>query len=210
MDQCLSAFATLLHSFALLLLYPDKNQCPQWHVWYGIDEISALPTMSFITIHKEIYTLFSIFDPSDYGNDGQLQVQGINNGPHFSRHLIDAVQSLKCNLQSQLARPNEKRKKWKGGKARKVESPAEATTTTGSNDRSQWKIANVLPSRFKGMPAIMGDFRREARTAAPIRDLFDYPNTQTIVTDFIDVDVGRMPTLAELTALLLEQTTPIL
>ncbi len=60
------------------------------------------------------------------------------------------------------------------------------------------------------MPAIMGDFRQEARTAAPIRDLFDYPNTQTIVTDFIDVDVGRMPTLAELTALLLEQTTPIL
>ncbi len=94
----MSAFASLLHSFALLLLYPDKNQCPQWHVWYGIDEISALPTMSFITIHKEVYTLFSIFDPSDYGNDGQLQ--SINHGPHFSRRLIDAVQSLKCNLQS--------------------------------------------------------------------------------------------------------------
>ena len=84
----------------------------------------------------------------------------------FHYMLIDSLihpndLSADPELWEKLARPNEKRKKWKGGKARKVESPAEATTTTGSNDGSQWKIANVLPSRFKGMPAIMGDFRRQ-------------------------------------------------
>lgn len=105
---------------------------------------------------------------------------------------------------NQLARPNEtKRRKGKSGKS-------ETTTKSKSKTISSTCAVDVSPSRFEGMPVIMGDFRRVARTAASPRVLFDYPDSAHIAEDFNGLDLGAIPTLDELAKPLLESTAPIL
>ncbi|KAL3790112.1 hypothetical protein HJC23_013623 [Cyclotella cryptica] len=97
-----------------------------------------------------------------------------------------------------LARPNEKRR-----------------TRTGTKHFTSYTVAapniiDVSPSRFEGMPTIMGDFRRVARSVARVRELFDNPNPQNIAKDFTALETGEVPTLEELTKPLLESTSPML
>ena len=225
---------------------------------------------------KNVYSVF-VFDPSDYAprptgisDEKGCQLHSINHGPHFSRRLVDAVRSLKSNLQllggdliirtgnplqiipqlakdlqvkevawsevpgyyeydqseklkrilqfdgtyrcnvfttcsltlahpddlpndpklwQKLARPNEKQKKSKGSKSTKNDAK-----------RSIGAIPNIIdlsPSRFQGMPIIMGDFRRVARAALP-RELFDHPSSECIAKDFTGLYVGEVPLLDEL------------
>ena len=83
-----------------------QNMSPSRLVWHRRDLRIAdneLYHSKQITAICSVY----IFDPSDYstrqtgisdGKGGQLQ--SLNHGPHFSRRLIDAVHSLRRNLQS--------------------------------------------------------------------------------------------------------------
>ncbi|KAL7553632.1 hypothetical protein ACHAWF_016937 [Thalassiosira exigua] len=254
--------------------------------------------------HK-IYSVF-VFDPSDYAlrptgisdaDGGQLL--SINHGPHFTRALLDAVQSLRCNLKrlggnlivrtgdpveiipklaqslrveevawceipgyfeytqsenlkkiflgggpyrckvrttcsslvhpndlpkdeftwKRLSRPKEKQKK------RKPKSEADASAESSSHDFCS-AVAHISPSRFIGMPAIMGDFRRAARPhagnvdphserdetfrIAPVRALYSKPNPIHIAQDFPDLDMQDIPSLEELTQPLLDTNIPLL
>jgi deoxyribodipyrimidine photo-lyase len=243
---------------------------------------------------RKIYSLF-VFDPCDYSprasgisDDRNGQVQSVTHGPHFTRHLIDAVNSLKRNLQSlggdlivrtgnpieiipqlaeqlqigevswcevpgfyecrqserlkhmlkfggpykcnvftacsltlahpnelptdssvwqKLARPNEKQKKRKSNA---IKSETATTKNCKIFDSAESNIINITPARFEGMPIIMGDFRRVARTVASPRELFDYPDSDIIVKDFSSLDLGAIPTLDELTRPLMKSTEPIL
>ena len=104
-----------------------------------------------------------------------------------------------------LARPNEKQKKRKDNASK---NKATASKSIGCNSTPP-NMVNVLPSRFDGMPLIMGDFRRVARTSVP-RQLFCYPASECIAKDFTGVDSGDIPSLDELTKPLLESTMPLL
>ena len=104
-----------------------------------------------------------------------------------------------------LARPNEKQKKRKGNTGKNKTT----ASTTCSCDSTPSNLVDVLPSRFHGMPSIMGDFRRVARTAVP-RNVFCYPASECIAKDFAHVDAGNIPSLDELTKPLLESNTPLL
>ena len=106
-----------------------------------------------------------------------------------------------------LARPKEKRKKKKKGKATKQE---DNTTNRKSIRKSKPNIVAIDPARFEGMPTIMGDFRRVARTATQVREVFQLPYTEQIATDFACCDTGKVPSLADLTKPLLESDVPIL
>ena len=106
-----------------------------------------------------------------------------------------------------LARPNEKQKKRGKGKAKKLDNGA---VIAKSNKQSNPNIITIDSTRFEGMPAIMGDFRRVARTAAPVRELYEYPNPENIAKDFTHVNTGNVPSLEELTKPLLESDVPIL
>lgn len=101
-----------------------------------------------------------------------------------------------------LARPNEKQKKRTKGK----------TQDTGAviAKLSNPNIITIEPTRFEGMPTIMGDFRRVARTVAPVRELYDYPSPEIIAQDFTHLNTGEVPSLEELTKPLLESDVPIL
>lgn len=236
---------------------------------------------------NRIYSVF-VFESTDYSprqtgipDDDGGQLQSVSHGPHFSRRLIDAVHSLKSNLQSlggdlivrtgnplqivpqlaqdlqidevswtevpgyiectlsdklkkilllgehyrckvfttcsltlvhpddlpsdsevwqRLARPNEKRRTRKGMKVFKRET----------TDKTAPNIIDISPTRFEGMPTIIGDFRRVARSFAPVRELFENPNAQNVAKDFNRVVIGEVPLLEELTKPLLESTTPML
>ncbi|KAK1744766.1 hypothetical protein QTG54_004057 [Skeletonema marinoi] len=76
-----------------------------------------------------------------------------------------------------LARPNEKQKKRSKGKAKKLDNVA---VIAKSNKQSNPNIITIDPTCFEGMPAIMGDFRRVARTAAPVRELYEHPNPERL------------------------------
>ena len=99
-----------------------------------------------------------------------------------------------------LARPNEKRRTRK----RTQDFKRETADTNAPN------IIDISPSRFEGMPTIMGDFRRVARSVAPVRELFENPNPQNVAKDFYNLVIGVVPSLEELTKPLLESTTPML
>ena len=102
-----------------------------------------------------------------------------------------------------LARPNEKQKKRSKGKTKNV--------IVKSNNESSSNTVAIDPTRFEGMPTIMGDFRRVARTVAPVRELYEYPNPENIAKDFTAyLDAGNMPSLGELTKPLLESDIPVL
>jgi hypothetical protein len=71
---------------------------------------------------------------------------------------------------------------------------------------------NIDGERFVGMPRIMGDFRRVARTCASVRELFGEPKSQQIGKAVFGVHVGAIPSLEELLRplLLLETSIPLL
>jgi len=71
-------------------------------------------------------------------------------------------------------------------------------------------ITNVDGERFVGMPRVMGDFRRVARSYASVRALFVDPTPQSIGKIISGMDVGDIPSLDELMHPLLETTTPLL
>lgn len=247
----------------------------------------------------KIYSLF-VFDTADYtprstgisagGDRGDDDVYNVNNGPHFTRRLLEAVHSLRNNLRDlggdlivrhgnpleiipslakelqveevawsevpgyyewvqseklkqilmdgadegyahrrkictsvtttlmhpddlpkdqptweRLARPKEKRKKQKPAATASVAHEERYTTHTSFNS-----IVDISPPRFVGMPSIMGDFRRVARTVAPIRELSEPIHSQCIANDVSDINTDGIPTLEELTQPLLDSQHPIL
>lgn len=90
---------------------------------------------------------------------------------------------------------------------------AAVTRTRGEGDSHEYapnSITIVDGERFAGMPQIMGDFRRVARTYAPVRELFGEFNPQWIGTAVPGMAAGDVPTLEELMRPLLETTTPLL
>jgi len=102
------------------------------------------------------------------------------------------------NTWQRLARPKEKRKKRQSTKPISDATDALTRTELNATELSSTMI-DISPSRFVVMPTIMGDFRRAARTSAPIRDLFDEPpQPQFIAKEFSDLSMGDIPTLEEL------------
>jgi len=93
-----------------------------------------------------------------------------------------------------LARPKEKRKK-------RPEAHDFDTTKTVSQepDSGPHTLVNVSTKRLTGLPRIMGDFRRAARTAASVRPCLDAPTAETLLS-INGLDPGELPTLQELTA----------
>mmetsp|Transcript_4432 Transcript_4432/g.9831 ORF Transcript_4432/g.9831 Transcript_4432/m.9831 type:complete len:598 (-) Transcript_4432:110-1903(-) len=108
-----------------------------------------------------------------------------------------------------LARPKEKRKKRKSKAHSDTDADAPMQAINNHYELSS-TITNVSPSRFAGMPTIMGDFRRVARTSAPARELFEKAHPQNIAQDFSDIDIGDIPSLEVLTEPILDTTEPIL
>jgi deoxyribodipyrimidine photo-lyase len=108
-----------------------------------------------------------------------------------------------------LARPNEKRKQRRKRNAGKSELQS-ASHGNISSSTNPSKMVNVTPSRFEGMPVIMGDFRRAARTTAKPRELFLYPDSDCLAAEFENIDLGEVPSLDELTRPLLESSEPVL
>ena len=102
-----------------------------------------------------------------------------------------------------FARPKEKRKKQKSKVNIDTSTPTEAINISST-------VTNISSSRFLGMPTIMGDFRRVARTSCSIRDMFEIPNHQNISKDCSGMDMGDIPSLEELTQNLLDTDDPIL
>ena len=112
-----------------------------------------------------------------------------------------------------LARPKEKRSKSKKKEQQQQKSNTNDITISTTIDKHVLSpnITNVDAERFVGMPRVMGDFRRVARTYAPIvRTLFVDPIPQSLGTVIPDMDVGNIPSLDELMHPLLEMTTPLL
>ena len=109
-----------------------------------------------------------------------------------------------CHVWQQLARPNEKRTK----KEQRKSNNDIIITTPAVN--SLPNITNVDGERFVGMPRVMGDFRRVARSYASVRALFVDPTPQSIGKIIAGMDVGYIPSLDELMHPLLETTTPLL
>lgn len=115
-----------------------------------------------------------------------------------------------CHIWQQLARPKEKRSKKKEQQRKSNTNDITISTTIDKHVLSS-NITNVDAERFVGMPRVMGDFRRVARTYAPIvRKLFVDPMPQSLGTVIPDMDVGNIPSLDELMHPLLETTTPLL
>ena len=102
-----------------------------------------------------------------------------------------------------FARPKEKRKKQKSKVNIDTSTPTEAINISST-------VTNISSSRFLGMPTIMGDFRRVARTSCSIRNMFEIPNHQYISKDCSGMDTGDIPSLEELTQNLLDTDDPIL
>jgi len=108
-----------------------------------------------------------------------------------------------------LARPKEKRKKKKSKATKQQLSNNNQAVETINYFGVTATTTNISPSRFVGMPQIMGDFRRVARNAV-IRDLYNAPNPLHIGIIPEDMDIGAIPPLQSLTQPLLESTRPIL
>jgi len=106
---------------------------------------------------------------------------------------------------NRLARPNEKQKKRSKGKTKK-----QANSDVIAKSKSNPSLVIIDPTRFEAMPTIMGDFRRVARTAAPVRDLYDYPTAEIIAKDFTHINTGNVPSLEDLMKPLLESDVLIL
>ena len=118
-----------------------------------------------------------------------------------------------CHIWQHLARPKEKRSKSKKKEQQQQKSNTNDITISTTIDKHVLSpnITNVDAERFVGMPRVMGDFRRVARTYAPIvRTLFVDPIPQSLGTVIPDMDVGNIPSLDELMHPLLEMTTPLL
>lgn len=74
----------------------------------------------------------------------------------------------------QLARPKEKRRKKSRSKSGKQTTQEEA---------SPRNLVDITPRRFEGMPTIMGDFRRVARTCSNVREPSNAPPWSCIAKD---------------------------
>ena len=115
-----------------------------------------------------------------------------------------------CHIWQQLARPKEKRSKKKEQQRKSNTNDITISTTIDKHVLSS-NITNVDAERFVGMPRVMGDFRRVARTYAPIvRTLFVDPMPHSLGMVIPGMDVGNIPSLDELMHPLLETTTPLL
>lgn len=109
-----------------------------------------------------------------------------------------------------LARPNERQKKRNKGKSKTTCMPVQMPSQNCStNTEYTTNSVRIDPGRFEGMPKIMGDFRRVARTAASVRQLYDYPNPEQIASTR-NLDTGKVPSLEELMKSLLDSDVPIL
>jgi deoxyribodipyrimidine photo-lyase len=107
---------------------------------------------------------------------------------------------------NRLARPNEKQKR--NGKVGKSELSASKSSCSCST--AYPNVVNISPARFEGMPVIMGDFRRVARTTTSPRELFPYPDSDCLTKEFSNGDLGEIPSLVELMKPLLDSSEPIL
>ena len=117
-----------------------------------------------------------------------------------------------------LARP--KQKKSKKSKSNKPSLHTGAALTEMDMEiyqsvRNKYELSSttidISPDRFKGMPTVMGDVRRVARTTAcPVRELFGEPDPQCIAQDLSGVDMGDIPSLEELTQPLLDSPSLLL
>lgn len=84
-------------------------------------------------------------------------------------------------------------------------TPPPSPKSTLRDVTSQGSTVDVSPSRWNGMPRIMGDFRRIAREKAGVRPCRDAPATApSFAGNLPHVDPGRMPTLEELLQPLLD------
>lgn len=94
---------------------------------------------------------------------------------------------------SRLARPKEKKNK--------VSSPEETLAAVlEACETKPRTLVDVSAQRLKGIPKIMGDFRRAARTAAPVRPCLPPPLGGTFDVEILSsLDPGELPTLDELT-----------
>jgi deoxyribodipyrimidine photo-lyase len=100
-----------------------------------------------------------------------------------------------------LARPKEKKQKKKNAGMPTFES-ASLVVDTGPQI-----IVDLSIARLTGLPRIMGDFRRAARTAAPVRPCKSRPTTTSIsFGPWHNLDPGQLPTLEELTAAYQDQS----
>lgn len=102
-----------------------------------------------------------------------------------------------------LARPNERQKKRSKGKSKLKQENCSTNNEYATNS------VRIDPGRFEGMPRVMGDFRRVARTATSVRQLYDYPDPQRIASTR-NFDTGKVPSLEELMKSLLDSDVPIL
>ena len=64
---------------------------------------------------------------------------------------------------------------------------------------SNTSLTNVAPKRWKGLPKIMGDFRRAVRTGAQVRPTIPSPSRLHSPPLPPDFDIGDIPTLEILT-----------
>jgi deoxyribodipyrimidine photo-lyase len=100
---------------------------------------------------------------------------------------------------NKLARPKEKKKKQKNVKTPPVETSASSSHEV--DNTGLHKLVDISQGRFAGLPRIMGDFRRAARTAAPVRPCQNQPTDSiSFGNNWHNLDPGPLPTLEELTA----------
>mmetsp|Transcript_3549 Transcript_3549/g.7460 ORF Transcript_3549/g.7460 Transcript_3549/m.7460 type:complete len:581 (-) Transcript_3549:47-1789(-) len=243
-------------------------------IWHRRD--LRLHDNELYTDASPIFSLF-IFDPAEFSprpTGIQHGVNGVTHEPHFTRHLLRAVESLRSNLrkldgellirhgnpleiipklardlnvdevaynevpgyyeyqQSEelklslrsknihayttssltLAHPDDlpnlqcswesltrpKEKKTKNGKSRKKSPQNKVNEVEDYYFETKSKITDVSPSRFQGMPSIMGDFRRASRAAGPVRRLAGMPSESLIAKAFCGIESGEIPSLEDL------------
>jgi len=107
----------------------------------------------------------------------------------------DDLPNLQCSWES-LTRPKEK--KTKNGKSRKKSPQNKVNEVEDYYFETKSKITDVSPSRFQGMPSIMGDFRRASRAAGPVRRLAGMPSESLIAKAFCGIESGEIPSLEDL------------
>ena len=250
-------------------------------VWHRRD--LRLHDNELYTQASRIYSLF-IFDPDEFSprpTHIQNGAQSVTHGPHFSRHLLHAVTSLRNSLEKlggtllirhgsplkvipelarelqvnevawseipgyyeyaqseklkrllfcnndvytckvyttssltlahpddlpmeqcvweRLARPKEKRKKKRPNNNSANSEKDHSHACVNNEWEKSSKITNISPSRFVGMPTIMGDFRRVSRTVSPVREIAERVSSNHLARDILGINPGKIPSLEELT-----------
>lgn len=101
-----------------------------------------------------------------------------------------------------LAHPKQQRRKSKNKSA--ITNKVDATSATAASTTiSDSKVTNISPKRWEGIPKVMGDFRRAARTGAQIRPTIPAPSCLSMPCLPLDLHLGDIPTLSILTEPLL-------